>query len=78
VLSFVLEIVRNTIKAKAQFDINDLKPIKHVTKTFVPGFTSSPLVSSAVLHFPTRFERSFTSSPLVSSEVLHLLYSLRV
>ncbi len=52
-------------------------------------FTSSPLVSSVVLHllhsfrvqfyiFSARFECSFTSSPLVSSVVLHLLHSFRV
>lgn len=36
-VSIALNMIRSTIKSKAQFDINDLCPINHVDKTFIPA-----------------------------------------
>lgn len=37
VLSGAMKLVRSTIKKKAQFDIYDLTPIKHVENCFIPA-----------------------------------------
>jgi hypothetical protein len=36
-VSIALNMVRSTIKSKARFDINDITPISHADKTFIPG-----------------------------------------
>ena len=36
--SFGLVFIRKTIKNKAKFNIDDLKPINHVNKSFIPAF----------------------------------------
>ena len=36
--SFGLMFVRKTIKNKAKFNIDNLKPIDHVNKSFIPAF----------------------------------------
>jgi len=36
-VSMALNMIRSTIKSKARFDINDLSPISHVDKTFIPA-----------------------------------------
>ena len=36
-VSMALNMIRSTIKSKARFDINDLSPISHVDKTYIPS-----------------------------------------
>jgi len=36
-ISGALKLIRKTIKSKAQFDIYDLNPIDHVSKSFIPA-----------------------------------------
>ena len=36
--SFGLMFIRKSIKSKAKFNIDDLNPIDHVDKTFIPAF----------------------------------------
>jgi len=37
VVSLAMNMIRSTIKGKARFDINDLSPISHVDKTYIPA-----------------------------------------
>jgi hypothetical protein len=37
IVSMALNMIRSTIKSKARFDINDLSPISHVDKSFIPA-----------------------------------------
>ena len=36
-VSMALNLIRSSIKSRAKFDINDLSPISHVGKTFIPA-----------------------------------------
>jgi len=36
-VSIAMNMIRSTIKGKARFDINDLSPISHAPKTFIPA-----------------------------------------
>ncbi len=38
ILSVAMSFIRNTIKTKANFDIDNLKPIDHVKSAFIPAF----------------------------------------
>ena len=38
VLSLTMSFIRSTIKSKAEFDIDKLKPIDHVKSAFIPAF----------------------------------------
>ncbi|KAF4669368.1 hypothetical protein FOL47_002590 [Perkinsus chesapeaki] len=37
VVNIAMSMIRNSIKSRADFDINDLVPIKHVDRTFIPA-----------------------------------------
>jgi len=37
VVGLAMNMIRSTIKGKARFDINDLSPISHVAKTYIPA-----------------------------------------
>lgn len=37
IVSMALNLIRSSIKTKARFDINELSPISHVDKTFIPA-----------------------------------------
>lgn len=36
-VSGAMKLIRSTIKSKANFDVNDLAPIKHVGECFIPA-----------------------------------------
>lgn len=37
IVGLAMNMIRSTIKSKARFDINDLSPISHVDKTYIPA-----------------------------------------
>ena len=58
-VSLAMNIIRSTIKSKGRFDINDLAPINHVDKTFIPALFVAAKADTFIL--PEHTKKLFTA-----------------